>query len=240
VDPARTHEESSELSGGRSAVATHTHRNGGGGPRNITYYIPPLQLHLLLAGATVTVALGAFAVTIRRWRVLRAPVPLPGASEGSRELPEYRLRPDLRSLEPAAPPADPRPGIAPIPQLFPARLWLWATIFGLATAAAGLWFTGDWKLTGGVQSERPLRLISAPLENRAALDQNGRLFAHVVFGVSIVVLLLLGATLTRTAPRHRGLTVIFMLLGVLAIAGQIWMGVLLLFDSEIGPMTRFN
>jgi hypothetical protein len=206
------------------------------GPRTVEYYIPPLQLHLLLAGMTVAIALGAFGLTLRRWAILRCPVAPPGTRP---DLAEHRLRPDLRSVS-VAPPADPSPGIVPLPAIYPARLWLWALVFGLGTVAAGLWATGDWRLAGADRQGQPFQLVTEPFRNKFALQETGRLFGHVMVGSSIVLLLLLGAILTRVAPRHRGLTVLLMLLGVIAVAGQMWLGILMLFDSVHGPVTRFN
>jgi hypothetical protein len=194
--------------------------------KGIEYYIPPLQLHLLLAGIAVAIAIGAFGVTIRRWKVMRA------ADASANVLPiellEHRLRPDR--VDRPMPPADASPGAAVIPHLFPARLWLWALLFALGTAVSGLWMTDDWRL----------KVLTEPMHNRFALDQTQRLFGHVVVGLSIALLLLLGAVLTRLAKRHRPLTILVMLLATIAVASQMWLGVLLLFDSSSGLLTKFN
>jgi len=92
----------------------------------ITYYIPPLQLHVLLAGITLAVAIGALGLTFRRWSQAAL---IPG-----RERIETRLAPEPHS-EPPRPPAGagepPAPAVpvviqAPRPELavYPGRFWL--------------------------------------------------------------------------------------------------------------------
>jgi hypothetical protein len=112
--------------------------------------------------------------------------------------------------------------------VFPARFWLLAFLFALGTAAAGLWMTGDWLLKEGVRE---------PIEHRTWMT---RLFLHVVMGTSIVVFTLLLALISRVSRRGRGITVFFALLLLIAVAVQVWLGILLLFDSDNGSVMKFN
>lgn len=194
-------------------------------PRTVEGYIPPLQLHVLLAGMTVAIALGAMGATIRRWMLLRPHV-VPVVPAGALvEIPEHRLRPDLVGHTP-----DVRPVVVAMPTIYPARVWFWGFVFGLGTIAAGLWMTHDWELN----------VIREPLRNEFAWDSLQRLFTHVCLGVGIVLFLLLSAFFTRVAPRHRGFVVLLMLLLLGVITVQVWVGVLLLFDSPNGGLLRFN
>jgi cytoskeletal protein RodZ len=59
-------------------------------------------------------------------------------------------------------------------------------------------------------------------------------------GVSIVVLPLILSLVARFARGARMLLGIFALLLLLSVAAQIWLGALLMLDSPIGTITRFN
>lgn len=201
-------------------------------PSGIMYYIPPLQLHLLLAGITVAVAAGAIGLTARRWsepaisdrsRVETGPVP---------EMRQETPRPSVDTGESAAatPPVVVTT-LTPITRVYPARFWLIALIFAVCTALAGLWFTGDWKLQAG---------LVEPLRGAGRRTEVQRLFFHVIFGVSIAILILLMSILTRWVHRWRGIKVLFIILLLLAVAVQMWLGILMLFDSHHGPLTGFS
>src|SRR4029079_12871780 len=84
------------------------------GGHRLTFYIPPLELHLLLAGLTIAIALGAFGVTIRGWALMWTPPPGSAAELQPLELPEHRLRPDVPNRPPHV---DPTPGAPSIPQV---------------------------------------------------------------------------------------------------------------------------
>jgi len=63
---------------------------------------------------------------------------------------------------------------------------------------------------------------------------------HAIAGVSIVVLSLLLAIIAGTAPRARGLIFLISLLLIAAVAAQVWLGILMLWDTHDGPAQRFN
>jgi hypothetical protein len=122
------------------------------------------------------------------------------------------------------------PRVPVIVGVFPARFWLLAFLLGVTTAVAGLWLAGDWKLVA----------LLGPNRKGTWRTDIGRMGVHVIGGVSIVVLSLLLALITRVSRRARGVTVFFVLLLLLAVAAQVWLGILLLFDSDRGPVMRFN
>ena len=66
-----------------------------------------------------------------------------------------------------------------------------------------------------------------------------RLLAHVIFGISIVVLLLALGIPARLAQRHRALSGVLSLLLLVVTAVQVWLGILMIYDSHSGPLTRF-
>ena len=72
------------------------------------------------------------------------------------------------------------------------------------------------------------------------LVEHGRDGWHLILGLAIVVLPLILALVTRWTPRNRIIVgALAILLGV-AIAGQLWLGVLLMYDTPDGPLTHFN
>jgi len=117
-------------------------------------------------------------------------------------------------------PTDDRPVVeVPAP-----RFWLVTALLGLMTAVGGL-------------------IIIEPSTFNDVITMvksNSRYVGHTAAGVGIVVLTIVLAIITRTAPRSRGLLMVFAVLLVVALAAQIWFGTLLLFDSPQGPLVRFN
>lgn len=179
----------------------------------VDYYLPPLQLHLLLAGLTVALAVGAIGVSLRRWSC-------PPAADVPAELDEMLPGTSLA----AAPPTPDAPAV------YPARFWLLAFLLAAGTAAVGLWVSNDWKLNG----------LLEPLRDSARRAEMQRTFYHVIVGSSTVVLTFLLALITRVSRRAKAVTLFFVLLLLLAVAAQVWLGVLLLFDTDHGPLMGAN
>lgn len=233
TEPARTQPAARA---GVGAVIHHEHENGHEEAERtaVTYYFPPLQVHVLFAGLTVAFAIGAFGVTLRRWNSELVPFAAFAGSEHieraldmADEITRREAMATHAGAEAAA--APPAPAVAPTP-LFPARIWLAGIVAGLLTALAGVWLNLDWTLQALVR----------PIQEPVARTESMRLFVHVIFGLSIVVLAVILALLTRFARRQRAITTFFSVILLLAVAGQIWLGVLLLFDSVRGPLIGFN
>lgn len=212
-----------------TAVASASSASAAAEPhhRGVTWYIPPLELHVALAGLTVAIAVAAIGLTIRR---LEAPSTVPEPPETiAPGQPTAEEPPDHGALA-----AAPVPSVVPdeARPVFPARFWLAAAAVALCTAVAGLWSVL------GVFSAASLK------ENGAMLRRNDwdhlRLPLHVVFGVTLVVLTLLLAALARFGRRRRKLTVGFLALIILVIAAQFWLGLALLYDGHTGPVLGFK
>jgi uncharacterized membrane protein len=194
--------------------------------------VPPMELHLFLAGLTFAMAAAALGLSYRSLAEIRMAEitdtedTLTEESEARpyRGVPEHdeRIVDALRGEEAVV--------ILP-PHMPPARFWLLAALLGILTALAGLWLVGI--------ISPPQQIFSWPdLQHEFA--HSHRDAAHILFGGGIVVLSLILAVLTRWARRSGLLLSIFSLLLVLAVAGQIWLGVLLAFDSMQGSLVRFN
>jgi uncharacterized membrane protein len=67
-----------------------------------------------------------------------------------------------------------------------------------------------------------------------------RRFAHIVAGGAIVVVPLLLAVAAKGMPRQRWLILLLSLLLVLAMVGQVWLGILLTWDQAVGPVAGFQ
>lgn len=188
--------------------------------QKLDYLLPRDQMHVFAAGLAIAVALLALGLTIRRWSEMAAP--------------------ELKPAEPWVP-SDPASPTAPPPTVvpesavctgepppcpvFPARFWLIAAVLALLTAAGGLWLS---------------RVIVIPklftqLDRDWKHDKLRRL-VHVIFGVSIFALLAILSLLTRLAPRSRILIGVAGGLLLIAVAVQMWIGVLLLYDDDEGPI----
>jgi uncharacterized membrane protein len=223
----------------------------------IKWFIPPLELHATLAGFAVALSVLALALTIRRLeKTVVTPVAddeqIPPEGEASpTTLAAGKARPPFPG---AAVPSDPVSGdplrdrvtvetesvgparthlviVTEPPVLFPGRFWMLAFVLFLLTAAAGI-----WSVTGNF-SPNSLRANVDELKNTHA---HLRLLLHLAFGVSIIALTVILAGVARWGRRKAGATRILLLLAVLAIAVQFWLGILLLFDGGRGSIFRFN
>ncbi|RPI60833.1 MAG: hypothetical protein EHM48_06610 [Planctomycetaceae bacterium] len=184
---------------------------------------------MVLAGLAVAAAIGALAISMRRWHELpAAPKPLPLADEADKSA-DVSAEPVAFADEPSQA-VEPAATCSPATRLFPGRLWLVAMFIALAAAAVGAWMALD---SFSLQS---LKNSWAELQR----PENLRLTVHAIGGASILVIALILATLVRFAPRRKALTVIFAAILALAVTSQIYGGTLLLFDSQHGPLTGFS
>jgi uncharacterized membrane protein len=90
---------------------------------------PPLQVHVLFAGLTIAMAMGALGLSIRRLSTRDAVQPAP--TERDTHDVAYSDSPALQVKL-----------IVVGEPVYPARFWLLAAVLGLATAAAGVWVAG--------------------------------------------------------------------------------------------------
>jgi heme A synthase len=224
--PLKAPADEPDTAADKSAAHESDHAAGAAGAEDVADKIKeevsPLQIHTLLAGFLFALAAASLGLSYRSLAELRTAhaeeIDLADAqsSGGYQGIPEHdeRIIDALRGDEAVV--------IHP-PQTPPARFWLLTVLVGIPTALSGLC------------------VAEALSWERVVEEFNGapRDAAHIVLGGSIIVLALILAALTRWARRSGLLLSIFSLLLVVAVAGQIWMGVLLTFDSMHGPLTRF-
>jgi len=197
--------------------------------------IPPMQLHLLLAGFTFALAAAALGLSYRslaEWHAARS-----GQDQDLEEhddpLQAYRGVPehDERIVDALRGEESLPGGIIAPPKYPPARFWLLTLALGILTALAGLWM---------------VEVISPPQQWFSWADlqheflHSHRDAAHILFGSAIIVLSLILAVWTRWVRGSRWLLSLLSLLLVLAVAAQIWLGILLTFDSMRGSLIHFN
>jgi len=196
----------------------------------LAFYVEPLQLHIISAGVAMALAAVAIGLAFRAMVIARVPEDFHGIADA---LGAHVPKPGLDSAPP------PLATMGELSQRVPsARFALLTTLAALLTLAGGWWVLAR----GGDTSI--LAFHDLWMWIRDATQNDGfwltRRFAHVICGVSIVVAPLLIAITTRWMPRSRMILSLLTCVLLAAIAGEIWLGVLLLNDSIVGPVTRFN
>jgi uncharacterized membrane protein len=216
----------------------------------------PVQTHLLLAGFTVALAVGAIGLTIRRWTLgprLIAEEPA-GAGEIERRLaepPAPAAESDRIPLEDPGMPLETRenlpgvyreepvlprgggPGVyqttaAEPPAVFAARWWVLTALLALLTGLGGLWLVEglDWR----IPETRELVQKAFSPAGRVNLNADSKhMLIHLILAISIFLLPLILALITRFSKRLLWVTTIGLVLLAAAVGVQVWMGVLLLY-----------
>jgi len=199
----------------------------------VEYYLPPLQIHMVLAGTAIAIALASLGLSIRKI-TQGPPVTQVDAIAAALGPPPTLIGGDTPDtlVESAPPPPDPADrNLLPVPA---ARFWVLTALLGLLAAAAGAWALAsaadNWSFA--------VLWKEIILANARAGER--RQMAHVISGLVIVLEPLLLAMQTRWAPRQKWLLTVLALLLLGAVGFQIWLGTLLLFDTPQGRLTSFN
>ena len=205
----------------------------------LEYYAPPVQMHMITAGLTVALAMASLALSFRAANSHPPRTDADNIAEalGPRDAPSSSasvvadLEREDRRRRRGAEPQD------VIPRVPVGRFWLLTFLLGALTALGGLFVLAIDSQTWDPKELWSLVRVEVQGASPAWLT---RRMAHVGGGVSIVVLSLLLAMVSRLATRSRLTLLIFALLLLAAVAAQVWFGVLLTYDSIGGPVTRFN
>jgi hypothetical protein len=110
------------------------------------------------------------------------------------------------------------------------RFWVLAFLLGIGALVAGAWFLGG---TDEQHIWDPKRLWEMVRPSQR------RLF-HVITGAVIVFVPLLLSAITRVSRRPKVLVSLLAIVLLAAVAAQVWLGVLLMFDTPGGAVTHFN
>jgi hypothetical protein len=116
-----------------------------------------------------------------------------------------------------------------------ARFWLLTALVALLTIGGGLFVSHEDSFARGHNLAKDVWEEIKPEGH-----QINRLLAHVSAGVIIFVTPLVLAGLARFAPRRRLVLSFFTAILLVAVAAQIWFGVLLMYDTSDGTITRWN
>jgi heme A synthase len=179
---------------------------------NLDVMFPTVQTHVVFAGFAAAFALVAVGLSIRQ---ITGDEPEPDVSDAEAL---------VQSLQPPQPP----------PPLYPARFWLIAVVLFLLTALIGAYMLNgaDTNSLKDIWND----ITAPPGDGDGAITRS---LAHFIAGSALIVLPLLLAIFARFAPKQKWLLTVCTTLLVLALAAQVWLGVLLLFDGPGGTIFRF-
>jgi uncharacterized membrane protein len=207
---------------------------------DIKWYIPPIELHIVMAGLVVAVCVASLALTIRR---LDRPAPKPEPAEliGPKDTAMTPPEPGTHEPLELVTPEEAAIISAPVPIATPpteaaviihaGRFWLLTFLVALVTAFAGVWSVVNTFNRQNLQ--RNWEYLMHPAGKY-------RLLLHSIFGASILLLPLILALLARYGRRRRGATTAFLILIVLAIGIQFFLGIAIYYDGPKGFFYRFN
>jgi hypothetical protein len=118
------------------------------------------------------------------------------------------------------------------PRMPVSRVWLLAALLGMGASATGLWFLAGPDEAGTWEAKRLWAMIADP--------GNPRRLWHVITGGTVFALPLLLAIVMRVSRKPKFMLGVLGLLFVMAVALQVWLGVLLMLDTPQGSILRFN
>ncbi len=185
--------------------------------RAVEEIVPPIQLHVVLAGLAIAMALAALAMSIRSLAMMEC-----AATPRARRTSASESHDSAYSDSPVL--QREMTVLATLPPRFAARFWLLAMLLTLGTVAAGVWVAGwNWS------KFKPL--FAQPRD-----------LVHMILGVMLVLVTIMLAIVTRWAARRKWLLATLASLLLLVIIGQIWMGILLMYDGSDGasPLYQFR
>ncbi len=230
-------------------------------PTEIEGMFPVMELHIVAAGVVTALAAASIGLSFRRINGTYDLVQHRPATSTTAPAPSTATATDVamaRSLNHGV-------AVEVRPAIPAARFWLLTLLLAIGTAVGGLFIVardfdvfaaakkqggpnGIPKLVWEAIFNKPQTLppnfedLSTWPKTRAcatALKVNRRL-AHTATGSAIVLLPILLAALVRFAPRQRIALAITTALLLAAIALQVWLGALMLFDTTDGTITRLN
>lgn len=225
--------------------------------RGVEYFLPPLQTHVFLAGVAVALAVAALGLSIRRV----SETPVRDTADASGAIREGEVVEEIRQpLGSEAATADAQADLSDeisagtdiaIKQggRTPAgRFWLLTALTVLLTMTAGWWTLASeseaFEGRSFGEAAQVLWEMVCTRDLNTSGDGQGSIFnrrlLHVVTGTVILIVPLVLAGLSRWGPRAKLWLWIFAVLLILAVAAQIWLGILLTYDLPEGPVTRFN
>lgn len=196
--------------------------------------IQPLQIHVIIAGTVFALAAAALGISLRKWVLL---------TRGDRadEQPVHEAATYLAMPTPSIA-DDPRPPMVTqrvvetsVPSFSPGRFWLITALITILAVASGLYMMDFFS----PPMADKWASIKQQIHDILTVDQR-RMGLHIVFGASILALALILAILGRFSPHNGPFFGIVAIVLVLVMAAQVWVGILMLYDGDDGPITHFK
>ena len=188
------------------------------------------QLHLIAAGWVVSIAALGIGLSLRRSWIIGQ---VPGTPEGAEASAAAH---DPQSLLQALDSPYESGAIAAAaldrPRVPSARFWAVGIVLVLLTIVLGLYLSNGSNPHDWLNAKDSLKQLNTAGQRRMGL--------HVAFGVSILLLCIVMAIFARFAPHSRVTLAFFAAVLLAAMAAQVWVGVLMLYDSDDGPITGFK
>jgi uncharacterized membrane protein len=207
-----------------------------------TRFLPVLELHVVAAGLVVAIALAAIGMSFRKMTVKH---------EIIRDVSEVALEQQVTAEGAMRTPASSmamlrsfNPGIElTVAPFAPAsRFWLLAGVLAILTAAGGIFVLAQDSDALGTATRRHQPLVKV-LWSQVQPEKGqviNRALAHVIAGALLILIPLALAAMVRFAPRQRFWMGFLSLILVGVVACQIWLGILLLYDTSEGSILQFN
>jgi uncharacterized membrane protein len=207
-------------------------------PTKAELMFPPLELHAVMAGIFTAIALVSIGLSFRKISTMdqrpHDDLILPGD-------PALATR-TLATPVDMARTFNPNIGVEIKPFVPAGRFWMLAFLLALMTFVGGLFVIARgadvFTQMQGQPKEIP-RLVWEQIKPPKG-QKITRLIVHAGAGSAIVVLPIILALLARFAPREKIILSLVTMCLVFAIAAQVWLGILLLFDTSDGPINHFN
>jgi len=180
--------------------------------------VPPIQLHVTLAGLAIGLTLVSIATSWRATVELRRPTLPPLRQEQEAALIAAELDPDPIVI-----------GRAPA-----GRAWLMSFLLLLLTASAGVWFlahdSGSWAWSN----------LKTQIADVPSTESPERRYVHAIAGAALLVVPLAFAFFSRVARRSRLMIFLMLPATIALLIVQVWVGCLLLLDTPDGPTFKFQ
>lgn len=182
--------------------------------RRLDYYVDPLQAHVIGAGVVFALSAAGLGLSLKRAAQLRKVPPLVDEADAKLE---------------GTPPSK-----LPVPQF-----WISTAVLAFFTLVAG-WYVWAHDFQMPLWHVRGVFLTQIWQPYVKDATNNSRLPAHLILGTGIVLVSLLLVPVARWSGRSKGPILLFGLLMIAMAAAQIWIGILLMYDNDSGPLTQFN